>query len=214
MGGGKDSSVSSYQSPQQQQIFEMLAPVLGQLFGMDYTPMTPGTPGTQAYGTPGGGDKGGPESYTPGTPGTPATGGFTPGDPWQPPTGLSPTADWYSNLSPELMAGLQQPYMDAQRQGMELLGGSAGSARGGATGAAGAMTGEIMGQMAQNVPMQAWGMGAEQRQALMLPYTGALATLSGTYPEAVVQPGSGMDPLSMLLAGGMTAGSLGWSPFG
>jgi len=54
-------------------------------------------------------------------------------------------------------------------------------------------------------------MGADQRQATMLPYTGALAALSGTYPEAVVQP-PGMDPFTMLMGGGMTAGSLGWAP--
>lgn len=126
---------------------------------------------------------------------------------FQAPQFPGPTSDWYSNLSPDIMSGLQQPYMEAQQQGLELLGmgGAAGSARGGASGTAGAMTGEIMGQMAQNVPLQAWEMGAQGRaseyQAGMLPYTGALASLSGTYPEAVVNPGGNqmMNMLPLLL---------------
>jgi len=122
-------------------------------------------------------------------------GGLWSGD-FQAPSYGQPTADWYSGLSPDVMTGLQQPYIEAQQQGLELLGagGATGSARAGASGTAGAMTGEIMGQMARNVPLQAWQMGAPGRaaeyQAGMLPYTGAIGALGGAYPEAVVTPGA------------------------
>ena len=130
-----------------------------------------------------------------------------------------PTADWYSGLSPDIMAGLQQPYIEAQKQGMELLGGQGGvgSARGGASGTAGAMTGEIMGQMATQVPLQAWQMGAPGRaaeyQAGMMPYTGAIGALGSTMPEAIVDPGGGggMGMMGGALGGGMMGSMLGLS---
>jgi hypothetical protein len=218
--GGKGPSVDYTQSPQQQQMYQMFMQSLGPMFGYEYTPgqeasadYRPGSMGSQqGYGRLGVDNP--QQQWTPGqgTAATEGSWGYT-GAPWQPPIGLSPTADWYSNLSPDVMAGLQQPYIDAQRQGLELLGagGAAGSARGGASGTAGAMTGEIMGQMAQNVPMQAWQMGADQRQALMMPYQAATGMMGATMPEAVVSQQSGV--LDYAIPGLMTAGMLGWNPF-
>ncbi len=165
-GGGKGGADIDYtQSPQQQQMAQMLMPTLQNLFG----------------------------------------GG------WQAPAAQQPTRDWYSGLSPDVLGGLQQPYMEAQKQGMELLGGSAGTARAGATGAAGAMTGDIMSQMAMQVPMQAWQMGQPGRmaeyQANLMPYQAATSMMGGTYPEAVVDQGGG--GFGGALGGALGGGALG-----
>ena len=178
-----------------------------------------GLPNTGAMG---GGGKGGAISQVlQGTGGGGSFGGS--GDIWDIPQAPAPTADWYSNLSPDIMTGLQQPYIEAQQQGLELLGagGAAGSARGGASGTAGAMTGEIMGQMAQNVPMQAWQMtqpGAmaqwgQEVERSRYPMTAAVSMLGGTMPEAVVDPGGGGfgGAMTGALGGGAMGGMLGLS---
>lgn len=73
---------------------------------------------------------------------------------------LMPTQDWYSNLSPEVMAGLNAPYDDARDQLMERMGGlgQGGSAGAGYSGAAGAALGEFEATRANNIGLQAWQM--------------------------------------------------------
>lgn len=121
---------------------------------------------------------------------------------WQAPQYPTP-ASMHDMLSPGQIGGLQQPFIEAQQQGMELLGmsGGAGSARGGASGTAGAMTGEIMGQMATQVPLMAHQMYspgvASQYQAQMTPYNIMPGMFGGTMPEAVVNQG-GNNMMSML----------------
>ena len=205
--GGSDPNVEYAQSPEQRQISQMMMPILGQMYGWE-----PSGGGGNIGSTGGGGGKG--SLFKDAIQQEFGMGGYEyTGAPWEAPAYDQPTADWYSNLSPDIMGGLQQPYIEAQQQGMELLGGSAGSARGGATGAAGAMTGDIMGQMARNVPMQAWQMGAQGRaseyQSQMLPYTGALAGISGTYPNPVVNPGDSSGG-----AGGAFGGAAGGAAMG
>jgi len=208
--GSKSGSIDEFQSGQQEQMFNLIAPTLANLFGAEYTP------GTEAvYGEPemiGESDEGRPQYGRPPVTSPATAGGFTStGQAWQPPAGLSPTADWYNNLSPEYMEGLWSPVQDAANQYTEFMGGGAGSASGGWSGQAASGLGDLYARAGTQIGQQAWNMGADQRQAMMLPYTGALAALSGTYPEAVVQP-PGMDPFTMLMGGGMTAGSLGWAP--
>jgi hypothetical protein len=86
-------------------------------------------------------------------------GGYTP------PTAVGPTADWYNNMSPEIMAGLNAPWNQAQDQMFETMGGQAGSGRGGFSGAGGAAYGSFMADKATQMPMQAWGMSQPGLQA-------------------------------------------------
>ena len=77
-----------------------------------------------------------------------------------------PTAGWYNNMSPEVRAGLWEPY----EQGADLLtermgaGGQAGSASGGMSGAYGDAMGRYYADAQKGVGMQAWQM---QQPALM-----------------------------------------------
>lgn len=89
-----------------------------------------------------------------------------------------PTADWYSNLDPNVQAGIEAPYM----RGMEMLEGqmagrgSLGSARAGMSGAAADVMGQYMSQAGQNMAQTGWGMmqpgllqqNAAQNQANMM----------------------------------------------
>ncbi len=228
-GGGVDYQLS----PEQRAMMRMFMPTLAQMYGYEYTPGAGGGAYGPDYGggasvggagggyrpqqDPGGGDKTGPSDVKP-TGGGKAKDNFLndftyTGAPWEPPVGLSPTADWFSSLSPELMAGVWAPYEDAANQlGERIYGGGGSSARDGSVhaGSSAAAFGDFYGRAGQQIGQDAWGYGAEQRQALMLPYTGALAGISGTYPDAVVQP-PGTNPFAAIGAGvgayGMSTGN-------
>jgi hypothetical protein len=81
---------------------------------------------------------------------------------WDVPLAVGPTADWYGNLSPDVMQGVWAPYQDASKQFMEQLGagGLATSQRGGISGAGAAGLGKFWEQAGRNVGQQAWGMTA------------------------------------------------------
>jgi hypothetical protein len=76
------------------------------------------------------------------------------------PNAVMPTADWYNNLSPEVLQGAWAPYDYAANQLTEQLNsaGQGGNARGGYSGAAGAALGELYSRGAKDVGMQAWQM--------------------------------------------------------
>lgn len=145
---------------------------------------------------------------------------------------LTPTAQWYDNLSPEVMAGIRAPFIDASRQLTESMGGTAGSASAGASGAMGAAQGRFWADAGKNMGLQAWNMtypgeamayGAEldrsrtaygtelsRNQSLfntmlqrnMLPYSILPGMMGGTYSNPVVGGGGGG-------IGGAAIGALG-----
>jgi len=80
---------------------------------------------------------------------------------------LQPTQQWWQGVSPDVKAGLWQPYKEAGAQLSEMMGGRGqwGSMRGGPSGAAGAAMGKIASEGAMQVPLQAWGMGEQGRMA-------------------------------------------------
>ena len=86
--------------------------------------------------------------------------------PYMDPQQAMPTTSWYNNMSPQVRAGLWEPY----EQGANLLtermgaGGQAGSAMGGFSGAYGDAMGRYYADAQNKVGMQAWGM---QQPALM-----------------------------------------------
>jgi len=77
---------------------------------------------------------------------------------YKPPTAVGPTADWYNNMSPDIMAGLNAPWDDARNNMFEVLGGQTGSARGGFSGTGAAALGEFESNRATQMPLQAWQM--------------------------------------------------------
>ena len=86
-------------------------------------------------------------------------GGYTP------PAAVQPSADWYNNLSPDVMAGLNAPWNDARNQMFETMGSNLGSPRGGWSGVGAAALGEFESNRATQVPMQAWAMSQPGLQA-------------------------------------------------
>lgn len=139
---------------------------------------------------------------------------------------LLPTSNWFTNLSPEVKAGLWNPYNEAADQMLEQMGltGSAGSARGGYSGAAGAAMGKLYSDAANDVGLQAWNMISPLQQAAwsenvnregtqweaqlqqnMLPYTILPGLLGGTYSTPIVDYNSS-NPLSGAVSG-VTSGA-------
>lgn len=112
---------------------------------------------------------------------------------------IMPTTDWWENISPQVMAGLEAPWNRAQSQMFETLGagGQLGSAEGGFSGAAGAALGEFSAQKAQGIGQQAWGMtqpGLQagwqaQLQQNQFPYSLLSGMLGSSLPTPVVSQG-------------------------
>lgn len=106
------------------------------------------------------GQRGLPAYQVPGAPRAPDIAGSV--DPYNIPSPdlMMPTQNWWNSLSPEVMSGLEAPWMAARDRLTEDFSarGSIGSPRGGYSGAAGAAMGELAGQAAQNIGMQAWQM--------------------------------------------------------
>lgn len=73
---------------------------------------------------------------------------------------LQPSQDWYNNLSPQVMAGLDAPYADARSQLLEDVQskGMIGNQRGGYSGSTAAALGKFDADRAQQVGLQAWQM--------------------------------------------------------
>lgn len=76
-------------------------------------------------------------------------------------TMLTPTQDWWNNLSPEVMAGIEAPWIDAENQLAERLGsGGGGSAMGGWSGNSAAGFGKFFSDKAGDMGLQAWNLTA------------------------------------------------------
>ena len=149
--GGSGSSVSSYQSPEQIEMFNMLKPMISQMSQAGTT----GQPLWQTSQPPSALNE------------IPSMQGVLSGIPmYDIPEAAQPTSQWWEGVSPDIKQGLWQPYKEAGAQLSEQMGGQGqwGSARGGPSGAAGAAMGEIASNAAMNVPMQAWEMGQQGRQ--------------------------------------------------
>lgn len=148
-GGGSEPSIGYAQSPEQRQIYGMVAPYLQQAFSQGgWNISEPPDPRNEI----------------------PSMQGVLSDIPMYdiPSTEmLQPTQQWWEGVSPDVKAGLWQPYQEASQQLTEYMGGRGqmGSARGGFSGSAGAGMGEIMAQGAMNVPLQAWQMGEQGRMA-------------------------------------------------
>lgn len=141
MGSGGGTSTEYKQSDEARNIMQALMPMIQ---------------GLGQYGT---------ERYFGGAPqmGAPSMKGVLSSQPmYDVPEAVAPTADWFSNLSPEVKTGLYAPYAEAGRGLMETMGsrGQLGSARGGLSGATGAAMGELAGKAAQDVGLNAWQMTA------------------------------------------------------
>jgi len=141
MSSGGGSQVKYSSSPEQRQIMQALMPLLQ---------------GQGQYGQ---------ERYFGGQPqqGAPSMSGVLTGQQMYDipdPTMAMPTSQWYNSIAPEVKAGLYAPYVEAGQGIGEMMGsrGQMGSAGSGHTGAYGAAMGELAGQAAQNVGMQAWNM--------------------------------------------------------
>lgn len=89
---------------------------------------------------------------------------------WQMGAAPAPTGDWYSNLDPNVRAGIEQPYM----RGMEMLEsrlqgrGALGAQKAGISGAGADVLGQYMQKAAPSMAQTGWGMmapGLQQQQA-------------------------------------------------
>ena len=131
--------------------------------------------------------------------------------------GITPGANWYQDLSPEIKSGIQSPYIDASRQLTESLGGSAGSARAGSTGALIGRQSDFWADAGTQMGTQAWNMVAPAQNAMwqaqlqqnMMPFTGALGAIQSTYGQPVVSPDTGFN-WPAALGGGLTGGYGGY----
>ena len=144
-GGGGGSKVKYDQSNEQKKIIKALLPMLKRF----------GNYGRERYF----GADAGPNM------GAPSMEGVLTGQPMYDipdPSMAMPTAQWYGSLSPEVKAGLYAPYEEAGEHLMNTMSsrGQLGSARGGLSGATGAAMGELAGNAAQNVGLNAWQMTA------------------------------------------------------
>ena len=148
MGNGGGSEIEYAQSPEQRQIMQATLPMLQ---------------GLGQYGQ---------ERYFGGQPqmGAPSAAGRFTDQPMYDipdPSTAMPTNQWWNSISPEVKKGLYAPYVEAGQGIQEAMGsrGQMGSAGSGHTGAFGAAMGELGGQAAQNVGMQAWQMSQPAMQA-------------------------------------------------
>jgi hypothetical protein len=229
-GGSAADKVSYTQSPEQQQMYQSISPLIANIAnsGMNNRPAwyTPGAPQSGGYKVQG---------YD-----VPSN------------QSLMPTSTWYGNISPEVKAGLNAPYDEARQQMFEQMGsqGQMGSASGGYSGAAAAALGKFEATRANNVGLQAWQMtqpglqadynarlaqnqylsnqnnaasqwqaGTNQAvnmaqwqnlaEAYKFPYTGLPGLLGGTYSSPVVdQSPSAKNNIGSGIMGGM--GGYGW----
>ena len=150
--GGENASIDYAQSPQQSQLYDQMSPTLTNLFQQQGAgqnanlwniPQAPSMSGVLT-----GGQQYNPQGY-------------------QVPDvqSMMPTRNWYNNMSPEVMAGIRQPYTDASRQLTESLGGSAGSAQAGASGTLGSAQSDFWSRAGTQMGQQAWGMTQPALQA-------------------------------------------------
>jgi predicted lipid-binding transport protein (Tim44 family) len=224
MSSGGGSKVEYSQSPEQRQIMGAVMPLFQ---------------GLSEYGQ---------SRYFGGAPqmGAPSMSGVLTGQPMYDipdPSMAMPTANWFGSLSPEVKAGLYAPYMEAGQGIAEMMGarGQMGSGSSGHTGAFGAAMGELAGQAARDVGLNAWQMTAPAAQAgwnanLMRnqqAYGAGQQERLGNYntamnvwgmpmqtlnymgqgmPQAYAQPQS--NPMGGMFSGGLMGGLAGGSMFG
>lgn len=141
-GGGGSSKVEYTQSPEQQQLYQALMPLIQ---GMsNYGQQRYFGEGVQQMGAPSmGGVLTGQQMYD-----------------IPDPSSAMPTADWWGSLSPNVKAGLYAPYEEAGQGLMQMMnrGGQIGSPTAGYSGAAGVAMGQLAGDAAKNVGLNAWQM--------------------------------------------------------
>ena len=147
-GGG--TTVTEYQSPEQKEIYAQFIPIMQKLAASA---------------------QGGPAAYDipqyPTAPTAPSMQGVLSGTPqYQIPNiqQMMPSQQWYSDLSPEVMAGIRAPYEDASKQLTESLGYSAGSPMAGASGVLGGSQAKFWEYAGRNMGQQAWNMTAPAMQ--------------------------------------------------
>ena len=75
------------------------------------------------------------------------------------PGAVGPTSDWFNNMSPEVMAGIEAPFKRGEQNLMETLGGGMGGTAGFSGMGAGAL-GRYWADAAPQIGQQAWGMTA------------------------------------------------------
>jgi hypothetical protein len=152
MGKGSSGTKTTYtQSPEQQQMYATLLPMIQGLTQQGLSQM------------------GQPNLGAPSAPTMPSMTGVLSGiSPYQIPSteSMMPTQSWWNSLSPDVMAGVWAPYQQASKGMLEQLGGigQLGSARGGSTGAAGAALGQFSADAANKVGLQAWQMSQPAAQ--------------------------------------------------
>jgi hypothetical protein len=163
MGKGSSGTKTTYTaSPEQRQMYAMLAPMIQQMsnigqsqlgqsgYGMPQAPTMPSMGGVLTgagqYGIPG---------YD-----IPTYGMFGYNVPST--SSIMPTTDWWKGLAPEVKAGAWAPFGEGQNRLMETLGssGQGGSARGGYSGATGAALGQYMADATPAYAMNLWNMSA------------------------------------------------------
>lgn len=76
------------------------------------------------------------------------------------PGAVTPSAGWFEGMSPDVKAGMWEPYKEAGNQMLEVMGarGQGGSPRGGYSGAAGTAMGELFADAGSQVGLDAWQM--------------------------------------------------------
>ena len=153
MGKGSSGTKTTYtSSPEQQQMYGALLPMINAMAQQGVSQMGQGN-----YGMPS-------------APTSPSMSGVLTGVPQYAIPDVSsmlPSSSWYNSMSPEVMQGIWAPYEQASKGMLEQLGsiGQLGSARGGASGAAGAAMGQFSADAANKVGLQAWQMSQPAMQA-------------------------------------------------
>ncbi len=148
----------------------------------------------------------------------PTMGGIFSGNPYQVPDigMMMPSAENMSNIDPNIMAGILQPYKLGEQQLMETLGGRGqmGSARGGFSGAGAAGLGKYWGTAAPQIGTSMWNMISPQLRAgwdanldrNRFPSTFAMSQMPSIYPSPVVhQPTEKASSMDTALGWAMVA---------
>jgi len=124
-------------------------------------------------------------------------------NPYDIPSPVMPTTDWYNNIAPEVRQSLWEPAIEGGNQLAEVLGakGQYGGASTPASGSGATALGKLFADYSQGIGQQAWNMTAPgltadynaqlQRNmtAGLLPFQTAASMLPGTYASPVVNPG-------------------------
>lgn len=171
-GGGSTTTTEYVQSPEQREIYQAVLPTIQQisargaggapLWDVGNIPNIPRTTDTTGLLT-GVTDPSAAGVMT-GVPMPSMEGVLTGVGAYGIPEAVMPSTGWYQDIAPEVMAGIQSPYVEASEAMMGRMEqmGQLGTARGGVSGGAGAALGEFAARSAKDIGMQAWQMTAPQ----------------------------------------------------